>query len=237
MQEQPRRSLRFEPLEPKHLMAGNVTVTLTGVNLLVSGDDAANQIAITAGDAPDTLVVRGLQGTTVTLAGSTTPAPVTGLVVPNVRGHVRVETGGGNDEVSVTDLELRRRLSLQTGDGNDQVALQDVSVGGLLSIAAGAGNDTVRLGPQNAPAGPLQSYADASVKSALAIDVLLGDGEDTATLASTAARGAVVVAGGMGADAFGFDSVRASVLAAIGGEGDGADTIQAAHARALAGVF
>ena len=60
------------------------------------------------------------------------------------------------------------------------------------------------------------------VKAGLAIDVVLGDGVDSAQLNSVSAPGAIFVGGGLGADVIGAHSVRAANLVLNGGLGDGA---------------
>lgn len=228
-----RNPLSFESLEPKQLLAGDVTVSMVGGNLSVRGDDAANQIAITAGTAANSLVIQGLEGTTVTMAGSTTPAPATGLEVSGVRGIVTVNMQGGDDSVSISDVQLRRGLTVATGAGNDDVTLEHVSVGGLLNVATGAGDDTVQIGP----ATPAASDAAPSVKAGLAIDLLLGDGADHAVVNNASAPGAIIVGGGDGADQIAMHGVRSTALLARGGDDDAADTIDVSGAKAVAAVI
>jgi hypothetical protein len=231
-----RRKLSFEGLESKQMLAGNVVVNLTGGNLFVTGDEAGNQISITAGTDANTFVIKGLEGTTVTLAGSSTPAPETGLVVTGVRGHVNVNLKEGADAVEASQAEFRRGLSIETGAGNDTVDVHDVKVGSFLSIVTGADDDNVDLGTAAAPTGLLASDAAASVKAGLAINVLLGDGVDNAQVNSVTAP-AVTVGGGLGADTIGVHGVRAVSLIARGGDGDAADTVDVSAAKALAAII
>jgi hypothetical protein len=234
----PRRSLSFESLESKQLLAGDVTVSVVAGNLLIKGDEAGNHVAISQGTDANSFVIRGLEGTTVKMAGSSTPAPETGLVVTGIKGQVNVNMLGGNDAVDVTGAQFRRGLSVETGAGNDAVAMQNVSVGGFLSVITGDGDDSVQLGTTTTPtAAAAVNDSNASVKAGLEIDVVLGEGVDSAQLNSVSAPGAVFVGGGLGADTLGIHNVRTVSLVVNGGLGDGVDQIDVSQAKAVAAVI
>lgn len=234
----PHRSLSFESLESKQLLAGDVTVSVVAGNLLIRGDEAANHVAISQGNDANSFVIRGLDGTNVTLAGSSTPAPETGLVVTGVRGRVNVNMLGGNDQVDVTGVKTRLGMSVETGGGNDTVTMQNVSVGGFLSVVTGDGDDTVQLGSAaTSDAAAAVSDSTASVKAGLAIDLVLGDGVDSAQLNSVSAPGALFVGGGLGADTIGVHNVRSASLILNGGLGDGVDQIDVSQAKSIAAVI
>jgi hypothetical protein len=211
------------------MLAGDVTVSQVGANLFIQGDDLANQVVITSGEAAGSYVIRGFEGTSVTLEGSSTPAPETGLVVTGVRGFVNVNTGDGDDEVTIEDAKFRLGLTVATGEGSDDVVVQDTKVGGVLNILTGAGDDSVKIGvaaaPENALALPSSA---ASVQGGFAIDILLGD---------ASAMGSIVVGGGLGADSVDVSDVRAATLILRGGDGDAADEIDVARAKAFAAVI
>jgi hypothetical protein len=243
-----RTTLRFETLERKQPLAGDVVVSLVGGNLVIEGDDAGNQIAISSGEEPGTFVIQGLEGTAVRLADAEPgdpPAPETGLVVEGVRGHVRVGLGDGDDTVAVHDAEFRRGLTINAGAGADVVrvgAAEDadpvdpaeedeldanVHVRGSLLINTGEDGDTVNV-------------ASASVGGLLT--VATDGGDDTVNLGAEAA-GEAAVAVGAGEDATlharlgvnvllgdGVDAVIANDVATRGilgiGGGEGADSIE-----------
>jgi hypothetical protein len=230
------RPLALESLEHRQMLAGNVTVSLVGGSMFVAGDDDSNQIAITAGTEAGSFNVRGLDGTTVTMAGSSTPAPDTGLVVTGVRGHVNVRMAAGDDAVEVSDIEHRRGLSIETGAGNDTVNVHDVKLGGFLNIATGIGDDAVTVGSASTPAAALASDSAANVRAALAIDIFLGDGADSAQVNGAAAP-AIIAGGGSGADIVGVHSIRAASLVVRGGDGDGVDQVDVSGAKAIAAVI
>jgi hypothetical protein len=104
-----RKSLAFEKLESKQMLAGDVVVSVVEGNLIIEGDELGNQIAVSSGEGAGAYVIRGLEGTTVKLGEDGAPAPETGLVVEGVRGHVRINLGEGDDAVSVTDHRHRSR--------------------------------------------------------------------------------------------------------------------------------
>jgi hypothetical protein len=230
------RPLALESLELRQMLAGNVTVSLVGGNLFVAGDDESNQIAVTAGTEAGSFNVKGLNGTTVTMAGSSTPAPDTGLVVTGVRGHVSVRMADGDDAVEVSNAEFRRGLLVETGAGNDTVNVHDVKLGGFLNIVTGVDNDTVTVGTASTPATALVSDSAANVRAALAIDIFLGDGVDSAQVNSAAAP-AIIAGGGKGADTVGIHSIRTASLVVGGGDGSDVDQVDVTGAKAIAAVI
>ena len=58
-----RPSLRFEQLEEKKLLAGDVTVAVVHGALMIDGDDLGNQIVVSSGENPGEYLIRGLDGT------------------------------------------------------------------------------------------------------------------------------------------------------------------------------
>jgi hypothetical protein len=224
---------RFESLEQRHLLAGDVLVNVVGGNLRIEGDVEANKILITAGAEAGTFVVTGLDGTT--LGGETDPVTVTdvrnihvamgdgddlvAVAGASVRGHVAIRTGEGNDRVAVgTDggaaelagvlpedlaVEVRGSLSIATGAGADQVSV-DSTTAALVKVSAGDDNDVVNLGSD-------ESLGDltARLTARLGAHVDLGDGNDELTLDQVETRGLLAARGGLG-----DDSVDASLTTA-----------------------
>ena len=159
--------LSFEQLEQKQMLAGDVIVNLVNGNLNIEGDAAANQIAVFSGAVAGSLVVQGLDGTTVHLKGSTDAAAASGLIVEGVAGHVRMAMGAGDDVVNVYSATFPKGLSIATGEGADTVRVgvppttapetavaaaadatvptHNVNVKGSLLIRTGANDDNVRI--------------------------------------------------------------------------------------------
>jgi VCBS repeat-containing protein len=138
-----RRFLGLEQLEGRALLAGNVTASITGGNLVISGDSAANEITITRS---------GANSVTITGTGTTVNGGTSAVTLNGFRKHVTVSMNDGDDVVrfvrSSTDLfRIFGNLIVDTGNGNDTVSFSDTSVWGALSITTGAGDDSVSSTP------------------------------------------------------------------------------------------
>lgn len=188
---------RFESLEAKQMLAGDVTVAVVGGSLNIVGDELGNQVALTSGETPGSYVIRGLDGTRVTLAGAEAPPAAEGdppatLVVEGVHRNVRIAMGDGDDTVVIDDAAFRGSMRVALGEGADRLAIgvspdrpdgppveppitdeappaepPSVVIRGGLTVAAGAGDDTVVAN-------------DASIGRHLAI--ASGDGADEVRL-------------------------------------------------------
>jgi hypothetical protein len=144
------RQLRsFERLEARHLLAGNVTVSVFGGNALINGDLADNNIFI--------------QGTVVT--GRTSGGSATSINgTPNgsfdfaaFTQDLNVIMAAGTDVVEVNGLTVPGNLSINTGDGADLLRFNPLSVDavGSISLITDAGGDRILLtGGTTAGGGP-----------------------------------------------------------------------------------
>jgi hypothetical protein len=162
------RRARIEALEPRQLLAGDVSVSVVEGNLIVEGDELENQVAITAGPEPGAYIVRGLDGTNI--VQSPAPAegmpPVSEVVVTGVTGGARIGLGAGDDRLVLANVGFRGGVSVRMGEGNDGVAIGlrpvpmpnaqpaslppmdapgSVRIGGPLNIGTGEGNDRVQI--------------------------------------------------------------------------------------------
>jgi hypothetical protein len=126
------RKSRIEPLEARQMLAGDVLVAVSGGNLIVSGDDLDNQVAIHSAAEPGQYLVVGLNGTHVSLAdGDGTPpsdrggeaavAPENGVIVNGVHRGARIRMGDGDDLVAVNNAHFHSDVSINTGAGGDTV--------------------------------------------------------------------------------------------------------------------
>lgn len=61
--------------------------------------------------------------------------------------NVAVETGTGNDVVTLTDVVVPGFLRIGTGNGDDVLDVSDTSTASKVSITTGPGEDSVRLAP------------------------------------------------------------------------------------------
>lgn len=165
--------LHLELLEDRRLLAGNVSAAMSGGNLVIDGDNAANRISVESAGTGK-IAVRGFQtqingvpggikvftGVTgdiqIQLDGGDDLVRVTNLITP---GGVLVGLGEGNDEV-VTGrdklqgndrfagspsgpLYVKGALRLYGGEGQDLVYQSDAHIAGLGVTNLGGGNDTL----------------------------------------------------------------------------------------------
>src|SRR5438874_387391 len=111
---------RFESLESRLALAGNVTAALFAGGLLITGDNSANAILVEQVDA-DSFRVTGL-GTRVN--GSFSPQQIDGVVT-----GIGIDMLGGNDAVTLRNLTVPGEgLGIVLGSGNDTLVLTGVTV-------------------------------------------------------------------------------------------------------------
>jgi hypothetical protein len=117
-------------------LAGDVAASMTGKLLTLTGDDAANVLAIAKGTKTDAYVVTPAAGTTVNgNAGAAT--------FEDVRS-ITISMGAGNDRVDVGAVDVRGDLRIRLDDDDDAAVLTGTVVRGRAVVRGGAGADTVR---------------------------------------------------------------------------------------------
>jgi hypothetical protein len=208
--------LGFECLEKRSLLAGDVTVDLIANNLLITGDNGANAIAIT--DSGTNLVITGLQGNTNSVTGlqSNTGVAIVGDVatIPKAQlsGDIFINLLNGIDELSIDGIN----------------ATQGVFIPSKLKINAGEGDDTVTLG----------ATASNIIGSDVTID--LDEGDDTLTIDGLEVRtlneGNLFILAGFGRDTI---TMGASELNTVEGDfaidtGTGNDVVAVDRTNAFA---
>ncbi|MGI9427360.1 MAG: hypothetical protein ACR2NM_01795 [Bythopirellula sp.] len=177
-----RKSLTFEALEAKQLMAGDVAIGADGGNLFLMGDDADNQIAITNAQLPGAIAVVGLADTTVTLGGQT-HAPGTPAVISGFRGNFVAHLNAGNDLVRIDGLAVRGRATILTGPGDDTVAVSQLIARRGLHVNAGVGDDSIVVD---------------GVRTPRHVSLAGGPGSDNIVVQNTVARRGLAVQAGHG---------------------------------------
>ncbi len=153
------KRMRFEQLEHRQLMAGDVAVvSAPGEILRVTGDSASNQVVISR--EVSSIVVQGLNGTTVngqsSVRFSGLGTTLNGLDVSlnggddslflddlQIRQSAVINGDTGNDIIDLDDVSVRRDLTITSGDGANSVGLDNVVVNRNLTVFGGAGNDLV----------------------------------------------------------------------------------------------
>ncbi len=171
-----RRPLRYETLEDRSLLAGNVVAVLTEGTLMILGDDAANGVSIVyeVATGKHRVVGADLGGSPTTINGGTTPVEFTGAESFDIRlgdGDDRLDFGAA-DEIYT---RIEKRLTIDMGEGNDECTL------GRAGPATGAG---------------VQHHL--YVKKGIFVD--LGPGDDQLDLANLKTRKSLTVRGRAGND-------------------------------------
>jgi hypothetical protein len=158
--------------------AGDVVATLSATGELdLTGDDLANDVAVTRDPTTKEFLVLGRNGTTVN--GGT---EFRTLGVKSIRAVMN----GGDDVLAVAGLRLKKNLYADMGEGNNSLDLYHVIVGGRVNVYGGAGDDTIKveagcdlLGGGLANAGDGVNHVavtDSTVRGRLRI--LTGGGDD-----------------------------------------------------------
>jgi hypothetical protein len=133
------RPRSFESLEPRHLMAGNVTAEVRDGHLFVSGDTAANEIEIIGTGVLGQFQIRGLDGTT-RVNGSLGRVTLSGVM-----GGAYIYLGDGHDRVELSNFYTFGDVRIDGGRGNDRLFVGTGSLGNHvgvnLYVTGGAGND------------------------------------------------------------------------------------------------
>jgi hypothetical protein len=174
-----RTRLGIEILESRNLLSGDVSVTVSGGDLVITGDALDNQVRIDQiGLAPGEFRVSGERLTNI----NGDPAPV---VVSGVTGGVFIRMGQDHDKVTFDGGQIPGDLRIITGSGADAVILDGTTVGGLLYIDTRAGRDSMHL---------------FGVEVDGATRIATGAGDDVVTRERSLFRGPSVVATGAGDD-------------------------------------
>jgi hypothetical protein len=174
--------LGFEGLEDRSMLSGTVTIDFIASSLLITGDNAANAIAIT--DTGTNLIITGIQG------GTTGPTALS----TNTSGNVLIS---GN-VATIAKAPLDGDIFINLLNGRDELSIDGINVTagdnipGKLKINMGEGNDTLTFG----------ATARNNLSSDATID--LDEGEDILTIDGLEVRslneGSLFIFGGFGAD-------------------------------------
>lgn len=219
---------RFESLEDRRLLAADlVTATVTGANLVITGDGNDDSFLVAGDGTAGDVVITGFTGTdgvnTTQINGSQNGTPVTGT--PNG---------------SITLTGVTGDISMRLGAGDVTVSVEDLSIGGNLRIGGGGGNDTVDIGAIAAGNTPASLPTSNAVTIGGNLSIGLGSGDDTVVVGAvggtgtdvTVSRGATITVGG-GDDTIDEDSLavdRSETIWAAGGDdsiliGTGANSV------------
>jgi hypothetical protein len=218
---QRRRRGFIERLEPRHLMAGHLTATLQGANLVIEGDDLANTLAISS-SAPARVILRGFAPderitdiTTINLFSNT-------VQFENVTGAIIVRMRGGDDRLFLTGGSFLGPLTVDLGIGNDRAEI---------------GRDTLRLlSSFNAQLGLGDDVYLQTGTSVLQYQSIAGGpGGDVITVIASSVGGGFSINGDAGFDGIRVERTSVGSFTGITG-GDDGDRIEAVFSAFAAGV-
>ena len=179
-------NLGLERLEQRQMMAGDVAVTVTnGGDLIITGDQADNQLVVTSTEPNNQFHVKGLNGTTINGQES--------VVVNNVVDDIRINLRGGDNAILLSahneynyanGFEVDD-IRFNSGGGNDIIALQQVEMRGDFRVATGGGDDLVMIDESELDQARIRTSGgnDAVLTNASMfqgiVDWNLGSGDDT----------------------------------------------------------
>lgn len=125
-----------ETMEPRQMLAGDVSVITSGNDVTIIGDAAANHIQI--GTFEGRLSVIDLADGTVIHRGETDVSNVNNLTI---------RLNQGDDRVELSNVEINGNFRLFSGAGDDQVELRELSVNGTsVAYMNGGANSFARIG-------------------------------------------------------------------------------------------
>ena len=224
-----RKSLGFERLETRRMLAGDVGYSVANNTLTLTGDSAANAVLITS-SSDGVILVKGLvQVAEPVAAGQVAQLTTIGgnpskfflninSIVVNFNGGAT--TGNkGDDAVVITNLTLNGSVNIHTSDGDDIVALgQFDNSGGLVDAAA------------NSSIGPL------TINNGLTINVQTGDNKIVANKVSIggAAGTNLGITGGDGSDTITLTNVAVAHATSINDNGAANLTVDNFYTNVLA---
>lgn len=142
----PPRAMRFQSLESRDLLAGNVLVENRNGALFVTGDAADNSLSIErivdAATGAAACVVT--PDATTSINGLT---PGTAITLGDINRDGALDLRAGSDVITLQGNNAWSMLSLRcvTGSGDDQIVLDGLSVRGALSIDNSADVDSFSL--------------------------------------------------------------------------------------------
>jgi hypothetical protein len=157
------RSLRFESLEGRALLAGDVTVTLAANVLTITGDASANEVEITPGASTGEYRITGLNNTiingpalvvdpfdtiVVSLAGGSDTftirgsSPTSKLIIP---GDINIDNADGNNTNKLINVQLNDDLNVIKVGGTSESNLEitgTLIIGDVVLDTAGFHGDS-----------------------------------------------------------------------------------------------
>lgn len=194
-------------LEDRALLAGNVNVAIdSSGNVTLTGDKSNNTVRVSV--VNNAIVVKGVL-TKVNGGTAAVALPMMPSTTDTTAGSLTIHLGDGNDVVDINGIKIAGSLIVSGSNGNDLTSLRKSAV--LADVVTGAGGDAGKdslalLG--STIAGNLSAnlgadfdlFIGAKLNIGGSVNLLMGDGNDVATLDAAMVAGAVHVDTGTGND-------------------------------------
>jgi len=219
----------FESLEPRRLLAGNVTAQVVNGDLYIVGDAAANVIEVLGTGIDGQMLIRPAEASVasaamypvrvgpnrelipldpdtlqpISLAPTSINGAAGGQMISGITGDVRVYMGDGRDLVAITNVFVHGDLIIDTGAQSDGVVL------GAFPFIADLGNAGFSV---------FSDSGSIGVEGSLQIN--LGAGDDRQTANAVYVIGDVLVAAGSGNDRPEFLRASAANMSFAMADGD-----------------
>lgn len=175
-------SLEFQRLEPRVLLAGDVTVFVdANFTLNIIGDAADNQVQIIGGRNSSAQVL-GLNGTTINGNASAFDSGF------GLRG-LQAQMNGGNDELDLHAGRFSFVAQLDGNGGGDSIRARNSNLFGL-HVRGGEGNDLVQI---------------ENVFAVQSSNITTGEGRDVIAIYNHAAGDDIIIRAGEGDDTLAVD--------------------------------
>lgn len=150
------RTVRFESLEDRKLMAGNITASVVNEELVLTGDGLGNAVEVHQ-TALNLYKVKGVDGKTINGKSDKSFSFKAGIVVDlkggddkfeiggvlfadDVDGRLKIDMGAGKDTVNIGRAAVDGETTINTGTEDDKVSVFGASLN-KLTVNTGSGSD------------------------------------------------------------------------------------------------
>jgi hypothetical protein len=235
---------RFEYLERRNPLAGNVTAAVVGGTLILEGDSSSNSIQ-----------VRQLSQTSWEVRGFDTRINGnSGTFTANgVLAGVDADLNRGDDFVKIFNGTIATDLAVETNQGADSIQLINLNVNGIADITTGDGNDsilvsdvevngTIESTSADAGAFELQTHGGSDVVNvdrllATSAYLNLGSGNDSLAMTRSSFDSGLRIRASDGTDGVSLNDIDAQDDVWVHmGDGD-SDALSVANSSGARGLF
>jgi len=218
-----KRSLRFERLEGRLLLAGDVKWALSrSGDLTITGDQ-------NPADVDDSIEIASLGNLTyrITGIGGTTVKGEASVEIAGVKRNVIVDLKAGNDRVEFVSEGggFAKDVTAKMGDGTDIVEATNVIIGGKLTVDMGAGDlQEVTLNGGSTVAKDVSiKMGDGDDNGVLLeqvtlnkkLTVVTGSGNDSVGVVDSTVKNNISISTGAGVDSIGLANVNSASTARV----------------------